>query len=103
MMGSVLVGLGVGTPEEETQGGGLWGHHDQQQGHAEGQQGRLSASQENLIKNISNKKQNLHYVYGYGCGLSFKTLSQSYDFKEEESSGLFEAGTLEQVFTEHFS
>ena len=51
MMGNVLSGLGVGTPQEETRGGGLSGHHDHQPGLAQGQPGRLSADQENVIQN----------------------------------------------------
>ena len=51
MMESVLSGLSVRTPQEETRGGGLPGHHDHQPGHAEGQQGGLSAGQENVIQN----------------------------------------------------
>ena len=47
-MGSVLAGLGVGSPEEETRGGGLSDHHDHQPGHAEGRQGRLSTGQERV-------------------------------------------------------
>ena len=55
MMESVLSGLSVRTPQEETRGGGLPGHHDHQPGHAQGREGRLSAEQENVIQNISNK------------------------------------------------
>ena len=51
-------GLRVRPPEEEARGGGLSGHHDHQPGHAQGRQGRLSASQENVMQNIS-----LHMIW----------------------------------------